>query len=316
MHKNRLLIDVVSSANNEEDVLPRFFQEILQVFDTEAEYDFRLTMFENGSTDQTWKLIEAAAQSDTRIRGVRGSKMWNLDAAFLTGLRMASGHAVVTMASDLQDPPDLIHQFLREMEKGAPHIAARITKREGVPLLRRGFSQVFYWLANRATGGMLPRNVSDFRLMTQPLYRAVRDIQERNIFLRGLVAWTGFPTLYLDIERPARSAGKTKWNNAKIMRVASRTILSHTYQPLSFIALTGLLLSGLSFLSTLIFSILWITDGVPFAGFGTLVGILTLGFSLIMLMIGVLAEYLGLVYEEVKGRPAYIVWQETTRNED
>jgi dolichol-phosphate mannosyltransferase len=165
-------------------------------------------------------------------------------------------------------------------------------------------------LANHFTGNIIPRGVSDFRLMSRTAYLGVRQLNERNRFLRGLIAWTGYKTATVEIERPKRFAGDSKFVAIKLKKVvnwALSAILVHTTLPLTAISVLGFLFSGFSVLMTFVFSILWLTDGVPFAGFGTIVGLISLGFSLILLSLGVIAQYLALIYEEVKGRPSYLV---------
>jgi dolichol-phosphate mannosyltransferase len=175
-------------------------------------------------------------------------------------------------------------------------------------------SNLFYLIANKATQNLIPRGVSDFRLLSRPVYLATRQMQERNRFLRGLIAWTGFKTAVIEIERQDRFAGESKFVSIPIKKVvnwATNAILSHTSVPLTALSISGFLLSALSFIGTVIAAILWFTGGVPFSGFGTLFALITLSFSLTMLALGVIAQYIALIYEEVKGRPVYIVAERT-----
>ena len=160
------------------------------------------------------------------------------------------------------------------------------------------------------TGGMLPESVSDFRLVNRKTYQAIRRLRESHRFLRGLGSWVGFKTSYIEINRPARFAGESKWIKTSLVSViaqASRSIFAYSATPLMFISFMGVFFSIISFIGLLISSVIWIIGGVPFAGYGSIVGLIGLGFSLTMLAIGVLAQYLGLIYEEVKQRPLYIV---------
>jgi dolichol-phosphate mannosyltransferase len=221
------------------------------------------------------------------------------------------------MASDLQDPPEVIHNFIRKYEEGYEQVVAKIVSRNQVPFMRRQMSNLFYLIANRATQNLIPRGVSDFRLLSRPVYLATRQMQERNRFLRGLIAWTGFKTAVIEIERQDRFAGDSKFLPIPIKKVvqwATNAILSHTSAPLTALSVSGFLLSALSFIGTLIAAILWFTSGVPFSGFGTLFALITLSFSLTMLALGVIAQYIALIYEEVKGRPVYIVAERTDEN--
>jgi hypothetical protein len=214
------------------------------------------------------------------------------------------------MTSDLQDPPEAIPLLLRKFEEGYDQVLAKISKRASVPVLRRISSKLFYKLARGMTSGMLPESVSDFRLINRRTYSAIRQLRESHRFLRGLGAWVGFKTTYIEIERPPRFAGKSKWLGISIFKVigiASKSILAYSAQPLAWVSVLGLMLSAFSIISLIFLTIFWVFFGVPFAGFGSLIGVMVLGFSLTMLCIGILAQYVGLIYEEVKRRPLYLI---------
>jgi dolichol-phosphate mannosyltransferase len=238
------------------------------------------------------------------------SRNFSLDSAFTCGLDYATAELAIIMTSDLQDPPEAIPQLLRKYEEGFDQVLAKIAKRGSVPLLRRILSTTFYKLAKGMTSGMLPESVSDFRLVNKRTYSAIRQLRESHRFLRGLGAWVGFRTTQIEIERPPRFAGESKWLGMsffKVIGLASKSILAYSAQPLAWVSALGLIMSIFSILSLIILAIFWISIGVPFAGFGSLIGVSVLGFSLIMLCIGILAQYIGLIYEEVKQRPLYLV---------
>jgi dolichol-phosphate mannosyltransferase len=242
------------------------------------------------------------------------SRTFTLDSAFTMGIDIATSDAVIIMASDLQDPPEVIHEFLRKYEEGYEQVVAKVVSRQHVPFIRRNLSNVFYLIANKATNNMIPRGVSDFRLLSRSAYEATQKMRERNRFLRGLIAWTGFRTAVVEIDRPDRFAGDSKFVKIPLKRVikwAISSILSHTSAPLTLIAVMGFLLSATSIFVTLVASLIWIFSGVPFAGFGTLLGVVLVGFSLTMLAIGIIAQYIALIYEEVKGRPLYLIAERT-----
>ena len=303
-------LDIITSAYNEEDCLPELFRRISEVMDSETSYAYRVLVIDNGSHDKTWELINKASESDSRIIGIRMSRNFSLDSAFTCGLDYATADLAIIMTSDLQDPPEAIPLFLRKYEDGYDQVLAKIIKRDSVPLLRRLLSKVFYRLANGMTSGMLPESVSDFRLINKRTYSAIRRLRESHRFLRGLGAWVGFNTTHIEIDRPPRFAGESKWLGMsffKVVGVASRSILAYSAQPLAWVSMLGLSLSIISIFGLLVLAVLWIAFGVPFAGFGSLIGIIILGFAITMFSIGILAQYLGLIYEEVKQRPLYLV---------
>ena len=303
-------VDIVTSAFNEEDCLPELFDRVRKVFEEETAYSYRILVVDNGSSDKTWSIIQTYGERDQRIAGFRMSRNFSLDAAFTCGLDHAESDVAIIMTSDLQDPPESIPALLREFENGYEQVLVRIRSRNSVPLLRRLLSKIFYKTAKKMTGGMLPESVSDFRLVSRKTYSAIRQLRESHRFLRGLGSWVGFKTTYIEIDRPPRFAGESKWigmSLASVIAQASRSIFAYSATPLMFVSFLGVIASLFSFIGLVASSIIWIVSGVPFAGYGSIVGLISLGFSLTMLAIGILAQYLGLIYEEVKQRPLYIV---------
>jgi glycosyltransferase involved in cell wall biosynthesis len=303
-------LDIITSAYNEEECLPELFRRIYNVMTGESEYDFRLIVIDNGSVDRTWELICHESERNNKVVGIRMSRNFSLDSAFTCGLDYATADVAIVMTSDLQDPPEAIPQLLRKFEEGYDQVLAKILKRESVPVLRRLLSKIFYKLAKAMTSGMLPESVSDFRLVNKRTYSAIRRLRESHRFLRGLGAWVGFKTTHIEIERPPRFAGESKWLGMSFFRVvgvASKSILAYSAQPLAWVSIIGLSMSALSVFGLFLLVIFWVIFGVPFAGFGSLIGVMVLGFSLTMFAIGILAQYLGLIYEEVKQRPLYLV---------
>lgn len=303
-------IDFVSSAFNEEECLPELFERIHSVMSNEPNYTYRILIIDNGSQDATWEIIKSESEKNSRVVGIRMSRNFSLDSAFTCGIDYAEADVAIVMTSDLQDPPEAIPLLLRKFEDGYDQVLAKISKRASVPLMRRLFSKLFYKLARSMTSGMLPESVSDFRLLNRRTYSAIRQLRESHRFLRGLGAWVGFKTTHIEIERPPRFAGRSKWLGMSIFRVvgiASKSILAYSAQPLAWVSVLGLTLSIISIIGLVALAAFWILFGVPFAGFGSLIGVMVLGFSLTMLCIGILAQYVGLIYEEVKRRPLYLV---------
>lgn len=311
-------LDIITSAYNEEECLPELFRRVTDVMAVESKYEFRIIVIDNGSIDRTWELICNESEKNDKVVGIRMSRNFSLDSSFTCGLDYATADLAIIMTSDLQDPPEAIPQLLRKFEEGYDQVLAKILKRESVPLLRRMMSKIFYKLANAMTSGMLPESVSDFRLVNKRTYTAIRRLRESHRFLRGLGAWVGFRTSQIEIERPPRFAGESKWLGMsffKVVGVASKSILAYSAQPLAWVSILGLSMSVLSIFSLFLLIIFWVVFGVPFAGFGSLIGVMVLGFSLTMFAIGILAQYLGLIYEEVKQRPLYLVTETSSHLE-
>lgn len=307
-------IHVITSAFNEEVCIPELYRQLVDVFELESEYSWKLLIIDNGSSDNTWKIISNISNLDSRVQGVRMSRNFSLDAAFTCGVDLVDSDAAVIMCSDLQDPPHVISQFLREFESGYDQVVAKVIRRDSVPLIRRILSSLFYKFANALTDNQIPQGVSDFRLVSKACYLAMRRMREQHRFVRGLFAWTGFKTKEIPIDRPPRFGGQSHFLGTHLFRVLSwsvQSIISNTTKPLIWISFFGFVSSFLSIFLVLAFSILWLIVGVPFAGFGTIVGLVSLGFSLMFLFTGVIAQYLALIFEQVKERPLYLIAEKT-----
>jgi len=304
---SKKLISLIIPAYNEEECVDELFSRLVGVFATEDQYNFEVVIVENGSIDSTWEKLQAIASKDSRFKILKLSRNFRMDGGLTAGLDFIKGDACVLMTADLQDPPELIPEFLRLWEQGYENIYGVITKREGTGPIRTMNSKLFYWLAGKLTDGRIPRNASDFRLVDRKVYLAVRGMTERNRFVRGLFAWAGFNSIGVPMERPPRFGGVSNAHTLKVLDLAFKGIFAHSYKPLRLITVFGFVLSALSFISIVPLFFLWLFVGVPFAGFGTLVGLFLLVFGIVSLMLGILSEYVGLIYEEVKSRPNYVV---------
>ena len=304
---SKKLISLIIPAYNEEDCVDELFTRLKNIFETEHQYDFEVVIVENGSLDSTWAKLQNIAGQDSRFKILKLSRNFRMDGGLTAGLDYIKGDACVLMTADLQDPPELIPQFLRYWEQGYENIYGVITKREGTGPIRTMNSKLFYLLAGKLTDGRIPRNASDFRLVDKKVYVAVKGMTERNRFVRGLFAWAGFNSIGVPMERPPRFGGVSNAHTLKVLDLAFKGIFAHSYKPLRLITVFGFILSALAFISILPLFFLWLFVGVPFAGFGTLVGLFLLVFGIVSLMLGILSEYVGLIYEEVKARPNYVV---------
>jgi dolichol-phosphate mannosyltransferase len=307
MDMREKVISIITPAYNEIECIAELLSRFEALAKLESNYKFQVIVIENGSTDGTWQFLENYNSSHFEKIFVQLSRNFRMDGGLTAGLDFATGDAAILMSSDLQDPPEFISTFLRKWEEGFENVYGVITKRTGSSFLRRFNSRLFYKVANKLSDGVLPENASDFRLLDRKVYESVRGMRERNRFLRGLVAWSGFKSIGLAMERPERFAGDSKAYSFQVVDLAIKGILAHSMIPLRLVSLFGLGLSVISILSFFPMLILWIAIGVPFAGFGTLVTLILFLFSAGIFMMGIMSEYIGLIYQEVKERPNYIV---------
>jgi dolichol-phosphate mannosyltransferase len=300
-------ISIIIPAYNEEDCIEELSSRLKQLFKLEGGYRWEVIIVENGSTDQTWAKLKLIAQSDERFKVLKLSRNFRMDGGLTAGLDFVNSEACVLMTADLQDPPEKISLFLRKWEEGFENIYGVIQKRNGTNLLRRINSVLFYKIAGKMTNRLIPENASDFRLVDRKVYEAVREMNERNRFVRGLFAWVGFKSIGIPMDRPDRYAGKSNADTFKVLELAIKGLFAHSYKPLRFISIAGFVISITSLIAIVVLSVLAVFMGVPFAGFGTIVALIIGGFGFQTLLLGIVSEYLGLVYEESKGRPNFIV---------
>jgi dolichol-phosphate mannosyltransferase len=297
----------VIPAYNEEDCIEELASRLDSLIQKENNYMWEVFIVENGSTDSTWDKLKNVTATNSNFKVIKLSRNFRMDGGLTAGLEYIKGDACVLMTADLQDPPEMISEFLRKWEEGYENIYAVIKKRTGTNLIRRINSKLFYFVAAKLSGNSLPENASDFRLVDRKVYEAVKQMTEKNRFIRGLFAWAGFKSIGLPMERPPRFAGVSNAPTGKVIDLALKGIFSHSYKPLRFISLTGLLVSLISILSLIPLSWYWLVAGVPFAGFGTVAALIIGSFGFQVLMMGVMSEYIALIYEESKNRPNFIV---------
>jgi dolichol-phosphate mannosyltransferase len=301
------LISIVIPAYNEEDCIEELSSRLDSLIQKENSYMWEVFIVENGSTDSTWDKLKNVTATNSNFKVIKLSRNFRMDGGLTAGLEYIKGDACVLMTADLQDPPEMISEFLRKWEEGYENIYAVIKKRTGTNLIRRINSKLFYFVAAKLSGNSLPENASDFRLVDRKVYEAVKQMTEKNRFIRGLFAWAGFKSIGLPMERPPRFAGVSNASTGKVIDLALKGIFSHSYKPLRFISLTGLFVSAVSIISIIPLSWYWIVVGVPFAGFGTVAALIIGSFGFQVLMMGVMSEYIALIYEESKNRPNFIV---------
>jgi dolichol-phosphate mannosyltransferase len=305
--ERKKLISLVIPAYNESECVEELGRRLAAVFDGLPHYDFEAIIVENGSTDDTWEKLVALNARDDRFRILQLARNFHMDGGLTAGLAYVSGDAAILMTADLQDPPEVIPEFIAKWEEGYDHVHGVLTARTGTGPIRRLNSNLFYLVAGKLTDGRIPRNVSDFRLIDRRVVDTINRMEERNRFMRGLFSWVGYKTTGVEHERQPRHGGESKAYTFGVLGFAVRGILAHSYVPLRIISAVGIALSGLSLLVLIGLTARFFVYGVPFPGFGTLICVMIMLFGILFSILGVLAEYLGLVYEEVKQRPNYVV---------
>ena len=301
------LISIIIPAFNESDCVDELSTRLRALFEVESNYAFECLFIENGSFDDTYEKLVRIHELDSRFKVIRLSRNFRMDGGLTAGLEYVTGDACVLMTADLQDPPELISDFIRKWEVGFENVYGVVTQRQGTGVIRTFNSRAFYWLSGKLTGGLVTKNASDFRLVDRKVYAAVRAMHERNRFVRGLFSWVGFKSIGVEMVRPPRFAGTSKAYTFKVLDLAFKGIFAHSYLPLRAVSVVGALVSVFALLMIVVATYKAVFQGVPFDGFGTLIFISLFGTGVLSIFLGIIGEYIGLIYEEVKGRPNFVV---------
>ena len=291
---------------NEQEVLPELLSRLLRVLDGIDGGPHEVIFVDDGSSDGSRRLLEDAANRDSRIRIVVLSRNFGHQAALGAALDFATGDAVVLMDADLQDEPEVIPAFVEQHRSGADVVFARRRTREEGWLLRLAY-RAFYRLISALSDTKLPLDTGDFALLGRPVIDALRRLPEHERYLRGLRAWVGFTQVGIDVDRQARAAGTPKYTTWKLMKLAVDGICSFSIVPLRAAAVTGLVAIAASIAFSLYAVYVRIAVGRVPAGFTASLLIMTFLSGVQLLFLGVIGEYLGRVYGEAKGRPSYVV---------
>lgn len=306
-------ISVIACAFNEEDCIEELARRLRLLADTEVSYNFQFVLVDNGSSDSTWTKFHNVAANDSRFELVRLSRNFLTDGGLAAGLSLVSSDACVLMAADLQDSPEFIPEFIRKWEQGYENIYMVVQGRPDSSLARRTLSRIFYAIIDRMTNGLIPRNVSDFRLVDRRVYEAVRELPESSQFLRGLFAWVGFKSIGLPSVRPKRHDGESKASFRAVSRLARIGVVSFSDLPLRIITWIALAASTTTLGFFLVNLGLKVLVGAP-RGFATITSLLLLGFSGMSLILAVIAQYVAVVLSESKRRPRFLIAERFVRH--
>ena len=302
-------VDIIIPAYNEEACIEELSKRLVRQFSLETNYLFNVIVIENGSTDSTWEKCKELAGKDSRFKILKLSRNFRMDGGLTAGLEFVKGDACIFMTADLQDPPETISEFLRKWELGYENIYGKILSRKSSKLLRRINSRLFYFIANKFAKDYIISGVSDFRLMDKKAYQALRSMPESNRFMRAMSAWVGFKSIAIELERPPRFGGKSNADTLKVLDLAIRGILAFSNIPLRLATLFGILLFISSMISVPVFILMWLVWDFQQAPLGILVSSFFLLIASLTLIVSLIGEYVGSIYEEVKMRPKFIVEQ-------
>lgn len=297
-------LSVVLPAYNEEQMLAKTCRTLKKILDL-AEINYELVIVDDGSTDQTWKIIEETAEKDRNVTGVHFSRNFGKEAAIVAGLAQASGNAVAVMDCDLQHPPEVLVKMYRLWEQGYEVVEGIKKSRGTETVFHRKSAGFFYRIMSRATGFNM-ENASDFKLLDRKAVESVLSMPERSMFFRATSSWVGFKSTSVLFEVREREAGESKWSTGSLIRYAFRNIVAFTTLPLQFVTIGA----GGCFICSLlllIYSLVRYFTGHAVEGYTTLLIVMLFIGSAVMMSLGIIGYYIARIYEEVKRRPRYIV---------
>lgn len=305
MKASQVLSIVVPMYNEAENIGP-FYERLKKVLDNIGE-PYEIICVNDGSTDATLENLLKLREKDSNIKVVDLSRNFGKEIALTAGLDFSSGMAVIPIDADLQDPPELIPQLVAKWKEGYEVVYAVRKSRLGESLFKKLTAHLFYRLAEKIMDINIPRDTGDFRLMDRSAVDPLKTMRERNRFMKGLFAWVGFKQFAIYYERDPRHKGKTKWNFFKLLNFAIEGITSFSYVPLRLATYIGLVIALMSFFYAAYIMISTLIYGNPVPGYPSLITIILFLGGVQLICIGILGEYMGRIYNEVKQRPVYVI---------
>lgn len=298
------VLSVVIPAYNEEMNIGNTVRTLKEILEREG-IEYELVLISDGSTDRTFAEIMKAASEDPRIKGAEFSRNFGKEAGIFAGLELSTGDAVVVMDCDLQHPPEAIPQMWKLWQEGAQVVEGKKSSRGKESLFHAMFAGLFY----KIMSGLIKMDMSsssDFKLLDRKVVRVLLELPERNTFFRALTFWAGFDTRTVEYEVQERKYGKSKWSFFSLMRYAIANATSFSTLPLQMVTFMGMVSIGFSIILAIQTMVKYLS-GTAVEGFTTVILLILIIGGFIMLSLGIIGHYIARVYEEVKGRPKYII---------
>ncbi|MBI9037312.1 MAG: glycosyltransferase family 2 protein [Bacteroidales bacterium] len=299
-------ITIVVSVYNEEDMLSLFLKELkkdLQKIDC----NYEIIFVNDGSIDNSRNILNTIEKDEEAVKVINFSRNFGHEAAMIAGIDYSIGDMVICMDSDLQHPPELIKDMVEEYEKGFDIINMVSIKREDAGFVKKITSKLFYKFLNKISKIEIEPNASDFFLISKKVVNILKtDYRERNRFIRGIIQMIGFKKTTISFKVPARAKGKSKYSLFKLMILSASAIASSSQLPLKISLMVGVLFGILSIIVS-VYSVIMKFMGNPFSGYTTIIVLISISFSILFFVLGIIGEYLGYLFVEIKKRPIYII---------
>ncbi|MDY5845409.1 MAG: glycosyltransferase family 2 protein [Bariatricus sp.] len=309
------LISIVVPCYNEGDIISRTADMLTKQLEILKTYDYEIVFVDDGSKDDTLSVLKEISIKQKNVKYISFSRNFGKESAMLAGLEHSKGDCVVIMDADLQHPPELIKEMLTKYEEGYDQVIAKRNRKGDAPL-SIFFARMYYKLVNRIVDVKMVDGAGDFRLLSRRAVDAIVSLHETNRFSKGLFSWIGYKQTYIEYENRARIGGETKWSFKRLLSYGMDGIFSFNDRPLRICLYLGMGLVGIGFVYLLYLLIQIIRNGIDVPGYFTIILLVTCLGGTQLLSLGIIGEYIGRVYYEVKRRPNYFVQETNIENGD
>lgn len=314
--EKRITVSVVVPVYNEEEVINETYKRLKNTLDSTGE-TYEVIFVNDGSRDKTFELARDICEKDSNFKLINFSRNFGHQIAITAGMDMTSGDAVVVIDADLQDPPEVIKEMIVKWREGFDVVYGQRIKRKGETFFKKLTAKLFYRFLAGMTDVKIPVDTGDFRLIDRKVCDALKNVPERNRYVRGLISWLGFKQTSVEFVREERFAGETKYPLKKMLKFAADAITSFSYKPLKLATVLGLIVSVFSFIyliyviiAKLFFSSAYVT------GWASIIAVSLFFNGIVLIILGIVGEYIGRIYDEVKQRPLYVIRDKIGFEED
>ena len=297
---------IVVPVFNEELVVAESYKRLKKVMDGLKE-PYEIVFVNDGSRDKTALMVGKICEADKNIRFIDFSRNFGHQTAVTAGMDYAEGEAIIVIDADLQDPPEFIPKMIEKWKEGYDVVYGRRSERKGDTFFKKVTAAMFYRFLRKMTDVDMPVDAGDFRLIDRKVCEALKLVNERNRYIRGLISWLGFKQIGLEFSRDKRFAGETKYPLKKMIKFAFDAITSFSYKPLKLASYTGVGLSILSFIYLIVILYLRLFTDKTIQGWTSILAVNLFFNGIVLIILGIIGEYIGRIYDEAKGRPLYVV---------
>lgn len=306
MNSSTIKYSIIIPVFNEEQVIEHTYERLKIVMDSTGE-TYELLFINDGSRDSTVDILKRLGETDNHIKVIDFSRNFGHQIAITAGMDFAKGDAVIIIDADLQDPPELILKMIEKWKSGYDVVYAKRTARKGETFFKKQTAALFYRTLRAMTDIEIPIDTGDFRLIDRKVCEQMQNVHEKNRFVRGLVSWVGFKQTAVEYERDERYAGETKYPLKRMLKLSIDGITSFSYKPLKMANYLGVALSSIGFIYMLVVLYQKLFTKTTITGWSSIIVIQLFFSGIILMMLGVVGEYIGRIYDEAKNRPLYIV---------